>query len=185
MNLSKSRTALVALTCAAVGAAGGIVGSMAAPSKKSSARQSTTTTTTPGPGDDRGHREGFGPGRGAVHSEEVVLDKAGKKWITEVEDAGTVKSISGGTVTIAEGTTDVPYKDVDVDVSGATVVRNGAAAKVADLKPGDFIRVSASSDGTSVFAADPSWRPDFGRHGGPGRGPGGWKGGPHGPGDDR
>ena len=154
MSMSKSRTIGIAALCAAVGAAGGIAGT-AASSKRHSKRSTAGAPSAPWD-----HHRG-GPGGGpAVHAEEVVLDKAGKNWITETEDNGKVKSVSGNDVTITEGTTDVPYKDVTVTVpDGATVVRDGAKAAVGDLKAGDMVHVSSSSDGTFVFAADASWRP--------------------------
>jgi hypothetical protein len=107
---------------------------------------------------------GFGPGffghGPAVHEESVVLDKTGKKFITQTEDRGTVKSVSGQDLTITEGTKDVTYKDVTVSVpSDATVVRNGKKAALSDLKAGDHVGVTSSSDGTFVFAADDSFRP--------------------------
>jgi hypothetical protein len=115
---------------------------------------------TRGPGRGFGHG---GPGHGPVHAEEVVLDKAGTAFITETEDSGKVKSTSGSDVTITEGTGTVTYKDVTVTIpDGATIMRNGKTAAVADLKAGDFIHVSRSSDGAFVFAADSSFRPPMG-----------------------
>ena len=171
-NRARAGTALAA--CVAIGAAGGIAGSLAAPSKKSTAKKSSTAAKTRA-GRGFGLRHGFdGPGGGrgrAVHAEEVVLNKAGTAFITQTEDNGKVKSVSGNDVTITEGTTTVTYKDVTITIpSGATITRNGATATLADLKAGDHIDVSSSSDGTNVFAADSTFAgPDGpGRHGGPG-----------------
>lgn len=162
---TRTRALLIAGTCAAVGAGGGIVGSMAAPSKH---RTSTAKASRAAPGPPmRGFRHG-GPGHGAVHAEEVVLNRAGTGFITETEDSGKVKTVSGGDVTITEGTDTVAYKDVTITIpDGAKIVRDGASATVADLKAGDFVHVSRSSDGAFVFAADASWRPrmDGGRPG--------------------
>lgn len=177
----KTRTGVTIAVCAALGAAGGIVGSMAAPAKhRAKASQSTTTTTTAKKGGRRfGGRDRGGP---PVHSEAVVLNKAGTAFITATEDSGTVKSVSGNDITITEARNGVTYKDVTVTLpSDATIDRNGAAAKVGDLKAGDEVHVSRSSDGTFVFAADSSFRPQRGRHHGPG-GPGD-PDGPDGPGD--
>jgi len=180
MSMTKSRTIGIAALCAAVGAAGGIAGTTAATNKHHKHHGSRQSSTAPRPG-----RPPFGDHRGfggpPVHVEAVVLDKAGKNWITMTEDNGTVKSVSGNDVTITEGTADVPYKDVTVTIpDGATVIRDGAKAAVGDLKAGDHVHVSSSSDGTFVFAADDSWRP--GPPGGDGDGdhPGPPPGGPGG-----
>ena len=184
-SLTTSRGVIVGAACVAIGAAGGIVGSMAAPAKH---HRTHTTNGTP-PRFAGGHRPFGMEGGPPVHAEEVVLDKAGTAFITRTEDAGKVKSVSGGDVTITEGTDTVTYKDVTVTIpDGATVIRDGATAAVSDLKAGDFIHVAQSSDGTFVFAADTSWRPHpdgdgpgrFGR-GGPGGPPPGPGGPPPGP----
>src|SRR3954454_10599430 len=157
MSMSKSRTIGIAAVCAAVGAAGGIAGTNAATSNHHKSHATTRSGARSGPGRGFGHRFEGGP---PVHVEAIVLDKAGNNWITETSDNGKVKSVSGNDVTITEGTTAVPYKDVTVTIpDGAAVIRNGAKAAVGDLKAGDMIHVSSSSDGTSAFAADPSWRP--------------------------
>jgi hypothetical protein len=163
------RLAVVVGLCALAGAAAGIAGSAAAPSGKT---KKGTSTRHMGPG------RGFhGP---AVHADAVVLNKAGKAFITETEDSGKVKSVSGDQLVITEGVKNVTYKDVTLTIpSNATVVRNFAKAKLSDLKAGDFVHVSQSSDGTFVLASDASHRP-FGRgHDGP---RGDRRGGPPGPG---
>lgn len=162
---NRMRAGIAVVTCAAIGAAGGIAGSSAAPSK------STTTSSKSASASKAraGHPRGGGPGH-AVHSEEVVLNKAGDAFITETEDNGTIKSISGSQVTIHEAVGTVTYKDVTITLPGsATIERNGKKAAVSDLKTGDHIQVSQSSDGTDVRAGDDTFKP-----GGPGR---------HGPGD--
>jgi hypothetical protein len=171
---TRARAGLAVAACVVLGAAGGIVGSAAAPSKSSTTQNGGWRQHGgPPPGGGPG-----GPGGPVVHAEEVVLNTAGSAYITATDDNGKVKSVSGNDVTITEGTAKMTYKDVTVTLpDGATVVRNGAKAKVTDLKVGDQIHVSQSSDGTFVFASDASWkptdRPDG--HGGPGRpgGPGG------------
>ncbi|MCW3015848.1 MAG: hypothetical protein JWO02_2940, partial [Solirubrobacterales bacterium] len=169
------RVGAVSAVCALAGAGAGIAGSMAAPNK---AKKRGTTTSASGTTTTKERPEGRGgPGRGfgrgpVVHAEAVVLNKAGKAYITQTLDNGLVKSVSGDELVITEGTTAVPYKDVTVKIaSDATIQRNGKTAKLSDLKAGDQVHVAASSDGTSVFAADDTFRPR-GRPGGPG-GPGG------------
>lgn len=177
---NRMRAGIAVAACAAVGAAGGIAGSAAAPSKtkaKSSAAGTYPTENSARP-PGRGHRGG--PGGRAVHAEEVVLNKAGTAFITETEDSGKVKSVSGRDVTITEGIGSVTYKDVTITLpAAAKIVRNGNTATVGDLKAGDFVHVSQSSDGTFVFAGDASFKPR-----GPGHGPGHdgrGRGGPPGP----
>ena len=167
MTLSnKTRGLMVAAACAAVGAGGGIVGSMASPSKhhktskKSAATGKSASRAPARRGFDRGPGGGHGMGGRPVHAEAVVLNQAGTKFITVTEDSGKVKSVSGSDVTITEGTDTVTYKDVTVTIpDDATIVRNGAKAAVGDLEEGDFVHVEQSSDGTNVSAADPTWQP--------------------------
>ncbi|MDX6659179.1 MAG: hypothetical protein QOJ55_1 [Solirubrobacteraceae bacterium] len=157
--------------CALAGAVAGIAGSAAAPSSK--AKQGTSTRHA-------GPRHGFrGP---PVHANAVVLNKAGNGFITVTEDSGKVKSVSGGQLTITEGVGNVTYKDVTLTIpSNATVMRNFAKAGIGNLKSGDFVHVSQSSEGTFVLAADSSHRPSGRGHlrfrGGP---PGGPRGEPRG-----
>ena len=175
MNRKRSfvRLGIVVGLCALAGAAAGIAGSAAAPSGKKST-----------PSRHAGPPRGFHGG--PVHADAVVLNRAGKTFITETEDRGKVKSVSGDQLTITEGIGSVTYKDVTLTIpSNATIVRNFAKAKLSDLKAGDFVHVSQSSDGTFVLASDASHRPGrgFGLRRGPrgAAGPG-WPGGPHGPG---
>jgi hypothetical protein len=170
---NRMRAGIALVACAAVGAAGGIAGSAAAPSKTKATKSAAGTYPTDRPG-GRGHHGG--PGGRAVHSEEVVLNKAGTTFITETEDNGKVKSVSGNDVTITEAIGTVVYKDVTITLpAGAKIVRNGKTATAGDLKDGDFVHVSQSSDDTFVFAGDASFKPM-----GPGHGPG--RDGRHGPG---
>jgi hypothetical protein len=168
MKITWIRATAVAGACAIGGAAAGIAGSAAAPSTTTKAAGSAATAKPgpPGPGHHLG-RPGFGRGAVAVHAEVVVLNRAGDGYVTEAVDDGTVTSVSGNDIVIAEGTKAVPYKDVTVTVaSGATIRRNGKAATLSDLKAGDTARVASSTDGTTVFAADDQFRPTWpgGRH---------------------
>ena len=166
MRYGLSRRPLLVLgSCVVLGAAGGIAGSMA------SSRHSSTNDPTRKLAFAMGRFDG--PGRGpAVHAEEVVLNRAGTAFITQTEDSGTVKSVSGNDVTITEGIGNVTYKTATITIpSGATITRNGASAALSDLKAGDHVLLASSSDGTSVFAFDSSFRPSDpggGWHGGPG-----------------
>jgi hypothetical protein len=153
------RSAVSVAACVALGAAGGIAGSAA-----STRHSSTTARQSTGFG---WRFDRHGPGGRPVHAEEVVLDRAGTAFITQTEDNGTVKSVSGSDLTITEAANGVTYKDVTVTIpSGATIVRNGATASLSDLKAGDHVDVRSSSDGTSVFAFDSSFVPPQGPRGG-------------------
>jgi hypothetical protein len=167
----------VATTCALVGAASGIATSGAATSttakaKAAAAAKAAKAAKADGSkGPDHRGRGGF-----AVHSESVQLNKAGTAFITVTRDEGTVTAVSGSTITLHEGTSTVAYKDATVTVpDGATVTRNDATAALSDIKVGDRVSVSSSSEATEVRASDPTFRPARGPghgHGGPG-GPGG------------
>jgi hypothetical protein len=152
----------VATTCALVGAAGGIATSGAATATPATTAKAKAAKTARG-----GHEHG------SVHSVSEQLNQAGTAFITVTRDEGTVTAVSGNDITLHEGTTTVAYKDVTVTVaSGATVTRNDATAALTDIKVGDRISISSSSDGTEVRAADPTFQPaghhGHGDHGGPG-----------------
>ncbi len=170
-RMRRTATIGVAAVCALAGAAAGIASSSAA---------------TKAPGKTQVRHGGFagaggGPGGHgmAVHSVDVVLNKAGTAYITQTEDSGTVTSVdaSAGTLTIKEGTTTVTYGTPTLTIpSGATVTLDGATSSLEKLADGDHVQVSSSSEGTTVFATDSSFTPSG--HGpaggGPGGGPGGW-----------
>jgi len=162
------RLAVVVGLCALAGAAAGIAGSAAAPSskaKKSNAAGREKLRAL------RGLRGLHGP---PVHADAVVLNKAGNGFITQTEDSGKVKSLSGNQLVITEGVKNVTYKDVTLTIpSNATVVRNFAKAQLSDLKTGDFVHVSQSSEGTFVLASDAAHRPGRGHFFGPRGRPGG------------
>ncbi len=116
MTTKAIRITAVGTGCALAGAGAGIAGSTAATSSKSSSSTSSTATSA-GAAAKRAARPrrggpGFGPkgamGRGRpVHSEQVVLNKAGEKYITQTVDNGVVKSTSGTDLVLTEGTTAV------------------------------------------------------------------------------
>jgi type II secretory pathway pseudopilin PulG len=173
------RMTIVIAVCAAVGAIAGIAGSAAAPSSSSSAqkkaqahKQALQKRALQGRlfgmkarALKRGLRFGgpaFGPGFGfgPVHAEAVVPNKDGTGFITITTDAGTLNSVDGTTVHLKEGTDKKVYKDdVAVDVgSNVKVIRNGADAKLSDLKAGDHVRViTGAPKGNLVIAEDDAW----------------------------
>jgi hypothetical protein len=159
LQKSRLKSPLIAGAICAALAAGGVAATAAARSGHA-ANAAQTSKRAGGP------FHGF-----AVHAEEVVLNKAGTAFITQTEDSGTVSSVSGDQLAIKEGTATVTYKTVTLTIpSGATIYRNGAKAALSDLKAGDHVRVTSSSDGTTVLAGDKTQRlgPDGrGGHGGP------------------
>jgi hypothetical protein len=170
-RLISRRTGVVAVTCIAVGAAGGIVGSAAAPSKKSSTPRAAATHRQPPPG-IVGPGFGMGGAFGAVHAEAVIPKQDGSGFVTVSTDHGTLKAIDGSELTIREGTDKVEYKTVDLTVpADAKVIRNGKEAKVSDLQAGDDVRVVDAPQRYLVLAHDDSFKPQRrfkrGRHGGP------------------
>ena len=168
------RAGAVLGVCALLGAIAGIAGSAAAPSAKKSTKANAAQRSNRPPGP---------PGRGpfggpAVHSESVVLNKAGTAFENVTIDNGTVKSVSGDQLTLTEAAKKVTYKDVTVTVpSNATVIRNHAKAQLADLKAGDRVHVIQAPEGVSVIADDAA-HDRAERRGPPGPPPGGPPPGP-------
>ena len=168
-----------AAACLLAGGAIGISQSTAA--TKSSARSTKVSNTRPLP---KGARPNFGaqfggPGGGSVHSVSEVLDKAGTAYISETVDSGTITSLdaTADTITLKEGTSTVTYAMPTITIaSGADVMLDGSTSSLSALAAGDHATITSSSDGTTVFATDASFRPAKG----PG-GNGGWGGpGPQG-----
>ncbi len=168
--------ALAAVT-AAIAQGSGTTKSSSAKSKATTAHGAQASGSAP-PGAMGGpDGEMHGPGGGAVHSVSVVPDKAGTSFITLTSDRGTVKSVdsAGAALTIEEGTKSATYKTLTLSVpSGAKVMRDGKSASLAEIKAEDHVSVSSSSEGTTVFAMDSSFRPEHG----PGRGGAPGMGGP-------
>jgi hypothetical protein len=158
--------ATLAATCALAGAAAGI-------SESSAAKSSSTTGSAHAAGGAGmpapGHGGPGGPRGHEVHAVEVVLNKAGTAYISETDDNGTITAIdsSAGTITLKEGTSSVTYATPTITIpSAATIQLDGAAGSLAKLAVGDEVTISSSSEGTTVFATDSSFKPAAGH--GPG-----------------
>ena len=153
------RTGAVGAICALAGATAGIAGSSASSSKP------TNTAVAPAAiVDGPGVRFKFGPLADAagppVHSDTVVPNEKGG-FDTVTMDRGSFSSLSGNQLTITEGTKTATYKTVTLTIpSGATVRRNGEAAKLSDLKSGDTVMVMQSPKAT-VVAANDAQHPDL------------------------
>ncbi len=186
------RTAAVGTTCALVGAAAGIAGSSA-----------STPHKTNGPigfASGKVKRGIVGPMIGPpglaiampagaagppVHSESVVPNEKGG-FETVTMDRGTLSSLSGQQLTIAEGTKSATYKTVTLTIpSDAKVYRNGETAQLSDIRSGDTVTVVRGPKGTVVNANDAEHEPNQlvhieGHKIGPGGGPPPLPGGPKG-----
>ena len=159
---------LVIAVCALVGAIAGIAGSAAAPSKSSKSAQAKKQAKKQARQLKRGFRMRFrgGPGPGPgflfgpVHDEAVIPKRDGSGFLTITSDSGTLNNVDNTTVHIKEGTAKATYdpdKAVDVGDS-AKVIRDGADAKLGDLKAGDHVRVIVGAPkGNIVIAADDAW----------------------------
>ncbi len=97
---------------------------------------------------------------------EVVPNKAGNGFVTVTEDRGVITALDagGGKITLKEGTSSATYATPTISIpSGATVLLDGAASSLEKLKEGDHVSISSSSEGTTVFAIDSSFKPGAGR----------------------
>ena len=147
------RMGAVGGVCALVGGAAGIAGSAASSSQPTKVVGASAMIAA-GPGAPFG----LGPLADAagppVHSENVLPNKKGG-FDTMTMDRGSFSSLSGDQLTITEGTKTATYRTVTLSIpSGATVRRNGEAAKLSDLKSGDTVMVAQSPQGTDVAAHD-------------------------------
>lgn len=169
----RKRAGLVAVAslCSLGGAAAGISQSVAAKGP-GTARRPALRHGANGPGWGGGGPGGMGGGPGgAVHSVSEVLNKAGTAYIEVTTDSGTITSLdsSAGTIAIKEGTSSVTYATPTLTIpSGASVTLDGKSSALSDLAEGDHVTVSSSSEGTTVFATDSSFKPSG--MGGPGGG---------------
>lgn len=168
-------TLAAAAVCALGGAAAGISESSAAKTKQSTTHAHAAQSAAPGAmgaggGSPGGGRGPGGPGGGAVHSVDVVLNKAGTAFISETTDSGTITDVdsTAGTITIKEGTKSVVYGTPTITIpADATVMLDGKSSSLGGLSAGDEVRIGTSSDGTNVFAMDSSFKPGEGGMGGP------------------
>jgi hypothetical protein len=153
------RTSTLGALCVLAGGAAGIAGTSA--SSPSNLRLSVA----------RGERGFFktGPLSSAagppVHSDAVVPNKSGG-FDTITTDRGSFSSLSGGQLTITEGTKSATYKTVTLTIPpGATIRRNGAPAQLSDLKAGDEVNVLQGPKGSVVIAHDAQHQLRFQRGG--------------------
>ena len=162
-----------ASACALGGAAAGISQSAADSSSGKAAKPPRWAHAAGAPGFGAGMHGGPGD---EVHAVEVVLNKAGTAYISVTRDNGTITEVdaNAGKITLKEGTSSVTYATPTVTIpSGASVSLDGASSSLDKLKAGDHVSISSSSEGTSVFAFDSSFKPGPGKMGAGGPPPGG------------
>src|SRR5947209_5355795 len=156
---TRFRAGLAVAACGAIGAGIGIAGAAAAPGakskSKSTSRSATQGATSGQPAPPAPPRPPYGGGSPPVHEQAVVLDRAGKSFITVTTDDGTVDSVAGDQLTVTESAGKVTYQKLTLTIpSGATVIREGKKATLSQVKSGDHVLVRQSSDGTFVLAGD-------------------------------
>lgn len=177
-NRKKFAVIAAASACALAGAAAGI--SQSAASSSSSSSASKPAGHWAHAAGAPGFRGPGGPGD-EVHAVEVVLNKAGTAYITVTREVGTITAVDAGAgkITLKEGTSSVTYATPTISIpSGASVMLDGASSSLDKLKAGDHVSISSSSEGTTVFATDSSFKPGPGKmDGGPGGPPKGAPGG--------
>ena len=161
----RNRLAVVAVagTCALAGAAAGISQSAASSSSGKSSSKAVKAASNAGP--PGGGHPGHGMHGGEVHAVEVVLNKAGTAYVNETDDNGTITAVdsNAGTITLKEGTSSVTYATPTITIpSGASVMLDGETSSLDKLKEGDQVSISSSSEGTTVFATDSSFKPGEG-----------------------
>lgn len=90
----------------------------------------------------------------AVHGDVVVHTTTG--FATVTFDRGTVDSVNGRQLTIAEGTAKAPYKTVTLTIpAGARVRDDRKKATLSDVRPGQRVLVLAGPAHTFVIARTP------------------------------
>jgi hypothetical protein len=144
------RIAVVAGTCAALGAGAAVAGNAAsAPSGGG-----TGGNQAAGPDGAKGRHGRLGALRRAVHVDAVVPTKDGK-FANVTLDRGIVQSVQGDQLTLKEGTRKATYKTVTLTIPGNAVVRdNKRPAKLSDIKSGQRAVVFHGPNRTAVIAHD-------------------------------
>ncbi|MGI8624872.1 MAG: hypothetical protein ACR2NB_15645 [Solirubrobacteraceae bacterium] len=152
MNIVPSpRLLIVGASCAALGASAGVIASATAagPDKPARAGQHQAQG-----GKHGGHKGNHGLMRRVVHADLVVAERGGTFGRATV-DRGTVKSVSGDQLTLAEQARKATYKTVTLTIPADARVRdNRGPATLADVKPGQRAIVRQGPKQTLVRAHD-------------------------------
>lgn len=143
-----SRMAVVALSCVALGAGASAIAS-------AGAATGTTAKTAHPHGAHQGLRgRGMRWARRAVHADLVVATQHG--FVNVTVDRGTVDSVSGNQLTIAEGTKTQTYKTITLTIPAAARVRdNKQTASLSSLQKGERAIVVQAPKQTFVVARTP------------------------------
>jgi hypothetical protein len=137
--MTRTRTLAVAAACTLTGA-GGVL--------------ATDAITSSAHGGHHGFRSAHGFfGGGAVHVDAVVPHGA-SDFAHVIFDRGTVKSVSGQSLTLTEGTQTATYKDVTLTIPSDALIRTPGNdnASLSDLQTGWKAVVAQLPDKTVVAA---------------------------------
>lgn len=142
------RTSAVGLTCAAVGAGAGVIGSASGASSASGPARAHSARHTHSAGG------GLRALRRAVHVDAVVPGTGGT-FKTVTYDRGVLQSVSANQLTLREGTKQATYRSITLTIPGGATVRlDRAPAQLSQLRAGDRVRVLAGPKRTLVTASD-------------------------------
>ncbi len=149
------RLGAVAVCCAAVGAGASAIANAGASTSGSSASSGSSATAQHAP---RAGGERRTLLRRAVSGNVVVATNSG--YATVKFDRGTVKSVSGQQLTLADGRSKkAPYKAVTITIPSTARVRDDRhQATLADVKPGQRATVLQAPKRTVVIARTPRTR---------------------------
>jgi hypothetical protein len=142
----------VAASCVALGAAAGAVSNaVAADGQSATSRQGSANPN------DAHHPRGGRVAlwrvalRRSVHGDLTVATRSG--FATVTFDRGTVQSVSGDRLTLAEGTRTATYRTITLMIPpGAKVREAGKPASLAELRAGQRVLVLQAPKGTWVIA---------------------------------
>ncbi len=147
-----SRLLVVAISCLALGAGASAIANAGASSSSNAHAHAPWSRFGPRAG-LRGHGMRLA-GRRAVHGDLIVWTKNG--FVTMTFDRGTVESVSGQQLTIAEGTATATYKQVTLTIPTTAQVRdNRQPATLSKLQHGQRVIVVQSPSHTFVIAHTP------------------------------
>jgi len=142
----------VAVSCAAIGAGASAIANAGASASASSSSNGSNAAAKHSPRAHGGRRELL---RRAVDGNLVIATKGG--YATVKFDRGTVKSVSGQQLTLAEGRArQAPYKTVTLTIPTSARVRDDRhQATLADVKSGQRATVIQAPKRTVVIARTP------------------------------
>ena len=147
----------VAVSCAAIGAGASAIANAGAStsSASSSNGSSAAAKSATAKHSQRAYTKRRTLLRRAVNGNLVVATKSG--YATVKFDRGTVKSVSGQQLTLAEGRAKrAPYKNVTLTIPSSARVRDDRhQATLADVKPGQRAMVIQAPKRTVVIARTP------------------------------